>query len=48
MNASEEVLLKTPGSFLHLDDDRVELFAKETLVRARGALRALARLITLN
>ena len=48
MNANEDLLLKTPGSFLHLDDDRVELFAKETLVRARGALRALARLIKLN
>lgn len=48
VRAEQEALLRAAGSFLHLDDDRAELFAKEALVRARGALRALARLIKLN
>lgn len=48
LDASERVLLRTPTSFLLLDDERAEIFAREALVRARGAVRALARLIKLN
>lgn len=48
IHAVEYARMQTAHSFLQLDDDRVEVFARETLLRARGTLRALARLIKLN
>ncbi len=48
ISTAEGALLKTPRSFLQLDDERLELFARETVVRARDAFRALAQLIKLN
>ena len=48
ITAEESVPLKTATSFLKLDDERAEIYAREAVVRARGAVRALARLIKLN
>ncbi len=48
ISASEGALLKSRSSFLQLDEERIELFARETVVRARDAFRALAQLIKLN
>lgn len=48
VTAQDGVLLKTPSSFFQLDTQRLELFASETVVRARDAFRALAQLIKLN
>ncbi|RZO66332.1 MAG: hypothetical protein EVA89_00525 [Sandaracinaceae bacterium] len=48
ITAEESALLRTATSFLKLDDERAEIYAREAVVRARGAVRALARLIKLN
>lgn len=48
LSVREHALIKSRESFFQLDDDRVELYGRETLLRARGTLRALAQLIKLN
>lgn len=48
LEASEGFLLKTAASFFQLDDTRAEIFARETVIRARDAFRALGRFIKLN
>jgi hypothetical protein len=48
VNAKEGVLLKTASSFVQLDPQRLELFASETVVRAREVFRALSQIIKLN
>lgn len=48
LSVREHALFRSQESFVQIDDDRVEVYARETLLRARGALRALAQLIKLN
>jgi hypothetical protein len=48
VTSKEGVLLKTPSSFVQLDRERLELFASETVARARDAFRVLAQIIKLN
>lgn len=48
LTVREHARLASKRSFLQIDDERAEIYARETLLRARGTLRALAQLIKLN
>ncbi|MCA9608451.1 MAG: hypothetical protein KC619_22760 [Myxococcales bacterium] len=48
VSVREQAVVRSRESLFSLDDDRVELYARETLLRARDVVRALATLIKLN
>lgn len=48
IDVEQSALIRSTSSFFQLDQERIELFSREALVRARDTFRVLATLIKLN